>query len=108
MSIRIDENRCTGCGRCTRVCPGNLLKTVKKDDGSKVTRITCCRDCWGCCSCLKECPHQAIAMYLGADLGGRGTQMCFARKQGLYHWIFRSAEGVSRTIEVDPKNSNKY
>ena len=108
MSIRIDQNRCNGSGRCAGVCPGNLLKTVRQNDGSKVTQITCPRDCWGCCSCLKECPRQAISMYLGADLGGRGTQMTFARKQGINHWMFRRADGSALTIEVDPKNANKY
>ncbi|MDD7055845.1 MAG: 4Fe-4S binding protein, partial [Selenomonadaceae bacterium] len=25
MSIRIESAKCVGCGRCTDVCPGNLL-----------------------------------------------------------------------------------
>ncbi|WP_406040173.1 ferredoxin family protein [Succinimonas sp.] len=104
MSIRIDTSRCIGCGRCAGVCPGSLLRVSQ----SGVAEISSPRDCWGCCSCLKECPSRAISMYLGADIGGRGTQMTFTRIKGLNCWMFTRADGSSMTVEVDPKNANKY
>lgn len=26
MSIMIDKSRCAGCGQCSMVCPGSLIK----------------------------------------------------------------------------------
>ena len=31
--IRIDEKRCTGCGLCVRICPGDTLMLDEKDRG---------------------------------------------------------------------------
>ena len=47
-------------------------------------------------------------MYLGPDQGGRGTQMTFVRKKDINRWLFRRADGTALTIDVDPKNANKY
>ena len=70
MSIRITQNNCVGCGRCIEACPGNL---IKKDAQGKAV-IKHISDCWGCTSCLKECKTGAISFYLGADMGGAGSQ----------------------------------
>lgn len=69
MSIAINKNNCIGCGRCTVVCPGSLIKL----DENKKAYIKYPKDCWGCTSCVKECPVYAIRFYLGADIGGRGS-----------------------------------
>ena len=71
MSIRIQKSKCAGCGRCIEACPGNL---IKKDKENKAF-IRQVRDCWGCTSCIKECRHDAIRFFLGADVGGRGASM---------------------------------
>ena len=46
MSIRVHEDRCIGCGRCTEACPGNLLLMEETDAGRKA-KIREVRDCWG-------------------------------------------------------------
>ena len=55
MSIRVHEDRCIGCGRCTEACPGNLLLMQGTDAGRKA-KIREVRDCWGCTACMKVCP----------------------------------------------------
>lgn len=107
MSIKIDRSKCIGCGKCAEVCPGNLLKVQGKSKEAKV-EINCPRDCWGCCSCLKECPRNAISFFLGADIGGRGSYMTYAKKQGINFWMITRPDGTGETIEVDPRNANKY
>lgn len=62
MSIRINQERCIGCGQCTDVCPGSLID--RNDQGKAWMHYP--KDCWGCVSCVKECPVQAIDFYLGA------------------------------------------
>ena len=71
MSIRINKNKCVGCKRCLDVCPGSLIKT----DATGKAYIKYPKDCWGCTSCLKECKTGAIAFFLGADIGGMGSEM---------------------------------
>ena len=69
MSIVINKSKCVGCGQCSIVCPGSLIKMGE----DRKAYIKYPKDCWGCSSCLKECKFEAIALYLGADMGGMGS-----------------------------------
>ena len=55
MVVRIDENKCTGCGICIQVCP------VKAITVGRVATINP-ETCMGCGSCIAECPSEAISM----------------------------------------------
>ena len=55
MSIRLENEKCIGCGRCADVCPGNLLVIE-----AGRARLRDARDCWGCTACVKACPRAAI------------------------------------------------
>ena len=104
MSIRIDLNKCTGCGKCREVCPGNLLF---EGEGNK-TFIRCPEDCWGCTSCLKECPFGAIRYYLGADIGGKGSVLYTEKEKHLLHWHIIKPNCEEEIITVNQQESNKY
>ncbi|MCI1480051.1 MAG: ferredoxin family protein [Eggerthellaceae bacterium] len=104
MSISIDRNRCTGCGACNRVCPGNLL--ALDAEGRAKSRSP--RDCWGCTACLKACRFGAIAYFLGADMGGRGTTLSVASTETEHAWTFTRADGGTRTIVIDRRTANNY
>lgn len=103
MSIRINQSRCVGCGKCTQVCPGTLIDVV-----NHCAVMQYPRDCWGCVSCIKECPAGAIEFYLGADIGGNGSVMNVTAEGDILHWNIVSAGGQQTTIDVDRRNSNKY
>src|SRR5512147_1496960 len=55
--IRIDENKCDGCGICCDGCPEGALQLI---DGKArlVSEITCD----GLGACVAECPQDAIAV----------------------------------------------
>ena len=104
MSIAIDKNKCVGCGKCHDVCPGTLIKS---DENGKAY-IKYPRDCWGCTSCLKECPVYAIRFFLGADIGGRGTLMHTEKHGDFLDWVIEFPGGDTSVIRVNTKESNRY
>ena len=89
MSIRIKQERCIGCGQC-------------------IDWMHYPKDCWGCVSCVKVCPVQAIDFYLGADMGGRGSTMNVTADGHYLHWHIHKADGSEKTITVDRKQANSY
>ena len=103
MSIRIDQKKCVGCRKCSEVCPVTL---IVKEEKKAVIRYP--KDCWGCASCIKECPFEAISYYLGADIGGMGSQMTVHTEGDLLHWRIKKTDGTIETIVVNKKDSNKY
>ena len=66
------------------------------------------KDCWGCSSCLKECKFEAIALYLGADMGGMGSKMSVASREQYLDWKIEKRDGTVETIVIDRKQSNQY
>ena len=93
-----------GCGQCSIVCPGSLIKMGE----DKKAYIKYPKDCWGCSSCLKECKFEAIALYLGADMGGMGSKMSVTTKGDYLNWNIDKTDGSRETIVINKKESNKY
>lgn len=104
MSIRIDSETCVGCGACSEICPGSLIKL----DATGKAFIKYPKDCWGCTSCVKECPVFAIRFYLGADMGGRGGLLHTEREGAILHWIVDHPDGRVSAIDINTKESNQY
>ena len=53
MLIRIDIEKCTGCGSCVTVCP--FAAIIIKDDKAFITEA-----CSLCGACIESCPEKAI------------------------------------------------
>ncbi len=104
MSIAINKTRCVGCKKCLSVCPGSLLK----EGENKKVFIKYPKDCWGCSSCIKECEFKAISLYLGADIGGRGSKLTIDNEGDIVHWVIEEKSGKKHIIDVNRKDSNKY
>ena len=104
MSIEIDKLKCIGCGRCRDVCPGTLIAL----DSDRRAYIKYPRDCWGCTSCIKECPVHAISFFLGADMGGMGSRLHTEKDSDILRWVIEKPDGGTAVINVDTRESNKY
>ncbi len=104
MSIAIDKLKCIGCGKCRNVCPGSLI--LKDTDGKAY--IPKPQNCWGCTSCIKECPVYAIGFYLGADIGGKGSLVHTELEGDILHWIIDHPDQTRTQIDINKKNSNQY
>lgn len=104
MSIRIEKEKCRSCGQCVEACPGNLLRL-----GEDRTAISLHpEECWGCAACLKACRFDAIRYFLGADIGGNGSQMYTREDGSLIHWVIERPGQDDLTITVDRRNANQY
>jgi len=56
LSVKIDEEKCTACGLCQKVCPAEAIVTLD----TKKRRITT-NSCLTCFKCQEVCPSNAIA-----------------------------------------------
>lgn len=52
--IKIDKEKCIGCGACVAVCPHDA---IEMKDGKAVIDQKKCKDCK---ECIKICPVDAI------------------------------------------------
>lgn len=104
MSIAIDQKQCIGCGKCRMICPGSLIH--QNEIGKAFIKYP--KDCWGCTSCLKECPVHAIRFYLGADMGGMGSLVHTEKEGDVLRWIVEHPKGDVSEIRINTKESNHY
>ena len=104
MSIVINKELCKNCGKCANVCPGSLIK--RDEDGQIFMKYP--KDCWGCSSCIKECRFGAIALYLGADIGGMGSKMTVLSEENQLYWNILRRDGSKEQVIINKKESNKY
>ncbi len=52
IGIRVDSGRCTGCGRCIRICPMDISRPGD-------------HECIHCGQCVSACPEKAISIKAG-------------------------------------------
>lgn len=80
VSLGLNENACTGCGRCAEVCPHAVFVMV-----SGHSRPDNRDSCMECGACARNCPAGAITVQTGVGcatgildviLGGRAPSRC--------------------------------
>jgi len=57
LIVRVDESKCTGCGRCTKACLTGALKIVNGKADLVDERL-----CDGFGSCIAACPYNALRL----------------------------------------------
>lgn len=58
----IDKGKCIECGTCAQICPLDVIRFAKNEEGKKVVVVKYPYECWHCRACVKDCPKGAISM----------------------------------------------
>jgi len=63
--VKVDKNKCKGCGLCLGVCPQNNLEPANKENakGFIYVKVKAPSKCTGCGLCYLICPDTAIEIY---------------------------------------------
>ncbi len=62
---KIDEDKCTGCGKCVKTCPIEAIEWVANNDGinSKPKKVKINEEiCLGCGLCVRACSGKSITL----------------------------------------------
>jgi NAD-dependent dihydropyrimidine dehydrogenase PreA subunit len=71
VTLKLDADKCTGCGRCIEVCPHNVFQQQDK----KVVMAN--RDsCIECGACVKNCPFKAVEVNPGVGCAAAILKGC--------------------------------
>lgn len=97
----IDKEKCSGCGRCEEICPGDLME-IDETTNSAFCRAT--RDCWDCMACVKECPTGAIETRIPYQLGYYPARLIPKKKEKEIEWTLIDIHGNVEKMTVETHN----
>jgi NAD-dependent dihydropyrimidine dehydrogenase PreA subunit len=78
-TLELDAGKCTGCGKCTEVCPHEVLR-IETGNGRKVF-ITDKDACMECGACAKNCPVAAVTVRAGVGCAAAIVTSMFTGKE---------------------------
>ncbi len=59
-TLKLDQNKCVGCGMCLEVCPHNVF--ILNKGKAQISDLDSCMECG---ACLKNCAFSAITVSSG-------------------------------------------
>lgn len=101
VSLRLDEEKCVGCGMCLMVCPHAVL--VMNDGRARIEERDACMECG---ACARNCPTEAVTVRPGvgcatavinAALGREDSACCCVVESDETCGLSTPSSGRSRT-----------
>ncbi len=86
-SLRLDSDKCTGCGQCLDVCPHDVLAMNERH-----VQIRNRDACMECGACSRNCPVGAVSVEAGVGCAAAVLNGMLGR------------QGGACCCSVDPKN----
>lgn len=77
VTLKLDEEKCTGCGMCLEVCPHNVLEMNRTH-----VRIQNRDACMECGACSRNCPFDAISVQSGVGCAAAVINTMLGRSGG--------------------------
>ncbi len=77
--VKLDPDKCIGCGGCANVCPPGLIKIIDKD-GRRIIERDLYR-CIYCARCVEVCPEKALSMTAEYQLSTDKKEDLFIRQE---------------------------
>jgi ferredoxin len=75
VTLRLDQEKCMGCGMCLQVCP----QAVLSQSNGKVDIVN--RDaCMECGACARNCPVEALSVRTGVGCANALIKSALGRK----------------------------
>lgn len=59
-TLELEQERCTGCGRCVEVCPHQVFEL--EEGRARIRDLDACMECG---ACQRNCPASAITVEAG-------------------------------------------
>ena len=59
VSVKVDEEKCTGCGTCIDTCPVEVFELQEKE-GKTLSIVVAEDECIVCRACEVQCAEEAI------------------------------------------------
>ena len=60
----VDREKCVGCGKCVKVCPGEILSPDQRGTPEMADfKAFGWNGCWKCEHCLAVCPTGAVSVF---------------------------------------------
>ncbi|MEW6351715.1 MAG: mercury methylation ferredoxin HgcB [Thermodesulfobacteriota bacterium] len=75
VTLSLDEQKCTGCGKCLDVCPHAVLE---RENGK--VRIQSRDRCMECGACARNCPVEAVSVTAGVGCAAAVINSALGRK----------------------------
>ncbi|MEM2876065.1 MAG: 4Fe-4S binding protein [Candidatus Bathyarchaeia archaeon] len=62
--VKVDWNKCTGCGTCVDVCPVTVfeLQNIPEYPDTQKSNPVKAEECIQCMACVTQCPEEAITV----------------------------------------------
>ena len=89
VTLKLDEDKCTGCGLCLEVCPQAVF--VRQNGKALIKTRDACMECG---ACARNCPSVAIAVRAGVGCAAAVINSAFGRQNSSCCCIIES-DGVS-------------
>lgn len=75
VTLRVDEEKCIGCGMCVTVCPHEVLSLP--DGKVQVVNRDACMECG---ACARNCPTNAVTVKSGVGCAAAVINSALGRK----------------------------